>query len=1034
MELVKGVPITEFCDARQLTPRARLELFVQVCHAVQHAHQKGIIHRDLKPSNVMVAMHDATPAVKVIDFGVAKALGQELTDKTLFTGFAQLVGTPLYMSPEQAGQSAIDVDTRSDIYSLGVLLYELLTGTTPFDRERFRKAAQDEIRRIVREEEPPKPSTRLSESKDSLPSISAQRHTEPAKLTRLVRGDLDWIVMKALEKDRARRYETANGFALDVQRYLADEPVIACPPSAAYRLKKFVRRNKRPVLAAAAVLLTLIGGIVGTSTGLLRADEARKAERDAKQDALDREKEMRVVLEFVEKRIFTAAAPQGTEGGLGYDVTLRQAIEAALPFVDAELAGQPLIEARLRRTLAWAFHRLGESKIAVEQAEAARALHLKHFGPDDPDTLRSMELLADVYRDDGRLAEAVNLAEETVARRKAILGADHPDTIGSMATLAFNYFAIGRQQDAFKLEEKLRPLIKPDHPSGPELLSNLAYCEQAVGRYPEALELRREALELLNAKRGPLNVNTLAAMTGLANSYSALQRHDEALKLREETVALARERLGPTHPDTLRNMANLALSYSSICRYADAVKLGEETHKLMMERLGADHADTLGVTMNLAVSYSRVGRHAEAIELGEKTLPRLKERLNPGHRGIFGAMDGLAVCYHAAQRLEDALKLREETLALCRTRLGPDDPQTLLTMTSVAGIYHETGRHADAVKLSEEALALCREKLGPHHPETLGNMTNLVLAYNALGRNADAVKIGEEALRLFKAKPLFDHENYVTTLNGLSTCYADNGREGEALRLREEALALSREKVGPDDPLTLLSMTNLAASYDVARRFADAVNLREEALALLKVKFPPGHPWIIGTVSGLVTNYTELGRKTDAAKMRDEIWLLLGKVTGPLDSALLQELHALADFDDAAGRKEDAAKLRQRLREIVPAAAAPEPAPPVAATTPTNLKTLEENLESLRQAKGAEAPETIVAMTELAAAHGADGSARKAIKLGEEALTLARRVLHAGDPRTIAAMKILVPVYRSVDLEDDARRLETEMQALVREK
>jgi WD40 repeat protein/serine/threonine protein kinase len=284
MELVKGVPITEFCDQNHLTPRQRLELFIPVCQAVQHAHQKGIIHRDLKPSNVLVSRHDTTPAVKVIDFGVAKALGQTLTDKTLFTGIAQMVGTPLYMSPEQAGMSDLDVDTRSDIYSLGVLLYELLTGSTPFTKERFKQAGYDEIRRIIREEEPPRPSTRLSESKDTLPSISAQRQTEPAKLTRLVRGELDWIVMKALEKDRNRRYETANGFAIDVQRYLADEPVLACPPSAAYRLRKFVRRNRGPVLAATVIVLLLIGGIVGTTLGLLQAQEsAVKAGQDRDQ-------------------------------------------------------------------------------------------------------------------------------------------------------------------------------------------------------------------------------------------------------------------------------------------------------------------------------------------------------------------------------------------------------------------------------------------------------------------------------------------------------------------------------------------------------------------------------------------------------------------------------------------------------------------------------------------------------------------------------------------------------------------------------
>ncbi len=259
MELVRGVPITEFCDHNLLTPRQRLELFIPVCQAIQHAHQKGIIHRDLKPSNVLVSRHDTTPVVKVIDFGVAKALGQVLTDKTLFTGIAQMIGTPLYMSPEQAGMSDLDIDTRSDIYSLGVLLYELLTGTTPFDKGRFTQAAQDDIRRIIREEEPPRPSTRLSDSKETLASISALRGMEPAKLTKLVRGELDWIVMKALDKDRNRRYETANSIAADIERYLKDEPVQACPPGAGYRIRKFVSRNRAPLFTSAAIgLATLV--------------------------------------------------------------------------------------------------------------------------------------------------------------------------------------------------------------------------------------------------------------------------------------------------------------------------------------------------------------------------------------------------------------------------------------------------------------------------------------------------------------------------------------------------------------------------------------------------------------------------------------------------------------------------------------------------------------------------------------------------------------------------------------------------------
>jgi tetratricopeptide (TPR) repeat protein len=264
MDLVKGITITEFCDQNQIPIAQRLELFLSVCQAVQHAHQKGIIHRDIKPSNVLVMSNDGMPLVKVIDFGVAKALGQELTDKTLFTGFAQMIGTPLYMSPEQAGQSSLDVDTRSDIYSLGVLLYELLTGTTPFDKERLRTAGYDEIRRIIREEEPPKPSTRISTLGQASTAISTQRKSDPKKLSQLCRGELDWIVMKALEKDRNRRYESASTFAADVQRYLHDEPVQACPPSTWYRLRKFVRRNKSRLAVATClagvILVCLLAG------------------------------------------------------------------------------------------------------------------------------------------------------------------------------------------------------------------------------------------------------------------------------------------------------------------------------------------------------------------------------------------------------------------------------------------------------------------------------------------------------------------------------------------------------------------------------------------------------------------------------------------------------------------------------------------------------------------------------------------------------------------------------------------------------
>jgi WD40 repeat protein len=308
MELVKGIPITRYCDQEHLTPQERLALFIPVCQAVQHAHQKGIIHRDLKPSNVIVALYDGVPVPKVIDFGIAKATGQKLTEHTLFTEVGQILGTLEYMSPEQAELNNLDIDTRADIYSLGVLLYELLTGSPPFTSKQLRSAAFTEMLRIIREVEPPKPSTKLSSS-DELPSIAAKRKLEPRRLTRLVHGDLDWIVMKCLEKERGRRYETANALAMELQRYLADEPVLAGPPGPGYRLRKFVRRHRGPVLAAALVLLALLGGITGATWGLVRAERARRAEAEARQA----EEEQRQLAQTKEQEAVASAAQEAEQ-------------------------------------------------------------------------------------------------------------------------------------------------------------------------------------------------------------------------------------------------------------------------------------------------------------------------------------------------------------------------------------------------------------------------------------------------------------------------------------------------------------------------------------------------------------------------------------------------------------------------------------------------------------------------------------------------------------------------------------------------
>ena len=363
MELVRGIPITEYCDQNNLPVHERLELFIQVCHAVQHAHQKGIIHRDLKPSNVLVTLNDGRAVPKVIDFGVAKATGQQLTDKTLFTAFAQMVGTPLYMSPEQAEMTSVDIDTRSDIYSLGVLLYELLTGTTPFDQQRMRSAAFDEIRRIIREEEPPKPSTRLSTLGESRTATAAHRQVDAHRLSQIVQGDLDWIVMKCLEKDRTRRYETATGLAEDIHRYLTDLPVKAGRPTRIYRLKKFIRRNKAGVLAGSAIAVALIMGLALATIGFIQARrQAVRADLAAVRAT--------AVSDFLQQMLQSADPDQLK----GQEYTLRQLLDDFSAGLSDQLASQPEVEADLQKTIGLAYLRLDTGKC---EQHLRRAMELR---------------------------------------------------------------------------------------------------------------------------------------------------------------------------------------------------------------------------------------------------------------------------------------------------------------------------------------------------------------------------------------------------------------------------------------------------------------------------------------------------------------------------------------------------------------------------------------------------------------------------------------------------------------------------------
>jgi tetratricopeptide (TPR) repeat protein len=720
MDLIKGVPLSRYCDEARLAPRERLELFIPVCQAVQHAHQKGIIHRDLKPSNILVGLYDGRPMPKVIDFGVAKATGPRIGERTVYTEVGTVIGTFEYMSPEQAELNNLDVDTRSDIYALGVILYELLTGTVPFTRKELQSSGFAEMLRIIKEQEPPKPSTRLSGSRE-LSSVAAVRHTEPAKLSRLIRGDLDWITMKALEKDRSRRYETANGLAMDIQRYLDDEPVLAGPPSAGYRLRKAVRRHKGPVLAAAMAVTALVVGLIGASWGMIRAERARyeaerarvaeaverrraeeaaAAEKRAKVTAQARDAESKSVLDFVIKRIISAARPAGQAGGLGHDVTLRQAIESARPFVHANFARQPRVEAALRMTLGTSFFYLGDAKTAAEEEEEARALFARHLGPDNRNTLWCMHNLASSYGALGRQADALKLREETLVLRKAKLGPDDPDTLASMSALATSYALVGRNDEALKLREETLALEKaklgPDHPETLGSMINLANSYNEAGRKAEALKLREETLALQKDRLGPKHPDTLMSMNNLANSYRDAGRKADGLRLLEEVLALEKATLGPDHPHTLSSMVGLAYSYADVGRQADALRFREASLAIRQAKYGSDHPETLRSMNDLAGSYGAVGRLGDALKLYEEVLTGRLDLANPGDHILLTATKGMAQC-------QQALGRRKEAAAYWAKAQSLEPTDTFLLQAASAAIL-------DAGD-TETYTALCRKAL-----------------------------------------------------------------------------------------------------------------------------------------------------------------------------------------------------------------------------------------------------------------------------------------------------------------------------------
>jgi serine/threonine protein kinase/tetratricopeptide (TPR) repeat protein len=680
MEYVKGVPITEHCDRHKLTIEERLKLFLQVCEAVQHAHQKGIIHRDIKPSNILILFEGQRALPKVIDFGIAKAISQPLTERTLYTEQGQLVGTPEYMSPEQAEMTSQDIDTRSDIYSLGVLLYELMTGVLPFEAEELRKGGLDHIRTVIREQEPRTPSTRLSRlTHEESTKLAQHRRAEPAALRRRLRGDLDWITLKAMEKDRTRRYGSAGELASDIQRHLNHEPVVASPPNMVYRLKKFVRRNRALVTGIAAVLVVLTGGVVVSTLFAIGQTRARA--------------EAQIITDFLKTGVL------GTVGDAkAGEATVSFVLDAASKNLEGKFDDRPLIEASIRETLGGTYRMLAESTKAEQHWLRALQIYREHYGEEHPATLRAKDGLYWVYDDQERHYDAERLRTEMLQIGPDI---DEEPHAGNMGALAHTYHHLGKYKEAESLYNKILKIVRRERGEDyirfyPFVTCNLARVYADQGRYDEAEQLFRKTMETV--KWDAESRWRLRYTTDMANMYRDQGRYDEAGQLLVKTLQTQRLVFGDKHLHTLLSMCSLAQVYTTQARYEDAE-----------------------------------GLLSEGLELGRHQLREL-------HPLTMRFVNALAVLRARQKYYDEAQKLFNEALKGRQRELGDDHPETLESKNDLAVLYKEQGRYVDAGPLLIEALQGRRVKLGDQHPHTQKSLRNLIDLYEAWGKPEEAEK------------------------------------------------------------------------------------------------------------------------------------------------------------------------------------------------------------------------------------------------------------------------------------------------------
>jgi len=675
MELVKGSPIHQYCDRERLDTRQRLELVMQVCDGVQHAHQKGIIHRDLKPSNILVSVEDDRPRPKIIDFGVAKATNQHLTEMTLYTEMGQLIGTPEYMSPEQAEMSGQDVDTRTDVYALGVVLYQLLTGTLPFDSRELRQAGLGEIQRRIREEDPPRPSIRVSSLGDDSGEIARRRQAMSSTLVRRLKGDLDWIVMRALEKDRLRRYATPGELADDLRRHLNDEPVLAASPSTAYRTRKFVRRHRAGVTAAGFLLLALMLGVAGLAGGLVKARQAERLAVIERDRATQSSRELSEVVQFMVD-LFEVANPEDGQGG---DLTARQMLDQGASRLRGGLTDQPLVRARLHDTLGEVYESLGLYEVALQNKRESLEILREEKGADSPEVAEALLSLATVEYFRANYAASEQAARAALEINRSLHAADHVDVSRALRAVAVAMDAQGAGEPAESLYREALAMLRRLPGVDPAILEGqvrgLANALDPESEdEQEAEALYNESLELSRQIHPGDHMLVAYAIDNLAIHHDFAGHPEKAEPLYHEALAMLRRIYDGDHPEVAQTMGNLAgfkLAWLDP-EAADADSVLDEAEDLyrravaMHRRYRPGHpmiGDGLG---GLAAIEGLRGDHAAAEELWKQALAVYSIKLEPGHPKLVDGQLGLAASWLDQGKAAAA----ESLLVIVRNGLG----------------------------------------------------------------------------------------------------------------------------------------------------------------------------------------------------------------------------------------------------------------------------------------------------------------------------------------------------------------------------